>query len=83
MTNFHIYFFNMDISLIMTLTCLKISTHDAKTHTSGSVSQSFDLGFSVFVLLYGEIRNQKSETRFPRLECSLCTFKMLYMQVKY
>ena len=46
MTNFHIYFFKMDISLIMTATFLKLSIHDAKTHLEGKVSQNFDLGFS-------------------------------------
>ena len=46
MTNFHIYFLNMDISLIIIVTCSKLSTHDARTHSEGSVSQNFDLGFS-------------------------------------
>ena len=46
MTNFHIYFFNMDISLIIIVTFLKLSTHDAVNHLEGSVSQNFDLGFS-------------------------------------
>ena len=42
----HIYFLNMDISLIIIVTCSKLSTHDARTHSEGSVSQNFDLGFS-------------------------------------
>ena len=45
MTNFHIYFLNMDISLIIIVTCSKLSTHDARTHSEGSMSQNFDLGF--------------------------------------
>ena len=47
MTNFHIYFLNIDISLIMTVTCLKISTRDATTHLEGMVSQNVDLGFGL------------------------------------
>ena len=31
MANLHIYFLNMDISLIISVTCLKLSTHDTKT----------------------------------------------------
>ena len=46
MPNFHLYFLNMDISLIMSVTCLTFSTYDAKTHLEKSMSQSFELGFS-------------------------------------
>ena len=51
--NFHIYFLNMDISLIIRVTCLKLSIHDARTHLEGSVSQIL-IQALVFVLLYEE-----------------------------
>ena len=38
----------MDMSLTITVTCLKISTHDAETHSEGSVCQNFDLGFKPY-----------------------------------
>ena len=45
MMNFNICFLNMDISLIMTVKCLKPFTHDAKTHLE-ILSKNFDLCFS-------------------------------------
>ena len=44
---FHIYFFNMDISLNKRLTCLKTAIHVHETHLEGSVSQNFDIGLSL------------------------------------
>ena len=43
---FHIYFLNMDISLIMTITGMEIAIHVAETHLEGRVSQNFDIGLS-------------------------------------
>ena len=43
---FHIYFLNMDFSLIMTLMCMKICIHSADICFEGSVSQNFDIGLS-------------------------------------
>ena len=43
---FDIYFFNMDISLIIALICLKIYMYIAKMYMEGRVSQIFDVGFS-------------------------------------
>ena len=51
MSNFHIYFLNIVISLIMGVKCLKHFTHDAKTHTEGRVSQNFDLSFSFYFIV--------------------------------
>ena len=48
---FHIYFLNMDFSLIMTLMCMKIYIHSAEICFEGSVSQNFDIGLSF--LFYG------------------------------
>ena len=66
MTNIHIYFLNMDISLIMTVTCLKNSTHDANTHMEGSRSQNVDLGFSFRFIDFAKKKEQKitNVTRF-------------------
>ena len=46
---FHVYFFNMDIPLIIALTSLKICMCIAEICMEGSVSQNLDLGL-VFVL---------------------------------
>ena len=46
MQSFHLYFLNMDISLIMTVTCMTICIDIARTHMEGSVSQIMYLGFS-------------------------------------
>ena len=43
---FDIYFFNMDISLIIALICLKICMYILKMYMEGSVSQIVDIGFS-------------------------------------
>ena len=42
----HIYFFNMDISLIINITGMRIAIHLAETHLEGRVSQNFDTGLS-------------------------------------
>ena len=43
---FHVYFFNMDISLITALICLKTCMCIAEICMEGRVSQNFDLGLS-------------------------------------
>ena len=43
---FHVYFLNMDISLIIALTSLEICMCIAEICMEGSVSQNFDLGLS-------------------------------------
>ena len=67
---FFVYFFNIDISLIITLICLKMCMFIAEICMEGSVPQNFDLGHSF-------------ETRFTRYKCFLYMFKVLYMQVIY
>ena len=42
----HIYFFNIDISLIIAIICLRICMDIPKIYMEGSVSQIFDIGFS-------------------------------------
>ena len=53
---FDIYFFNMDISLIIALSCLKICMNIPEMYMEGRVSQIFDIAL-VFVLLYVEDEN--------------------------
>ena len=43
---FHVYFLNMDISLIIAPISLKICMYIAEIYMEGSVSQNFDLGLS-------------------------------------
>ena len=49
---FHIYFFNMDFSLIMALTCMKMCIHNAEICFEGHVSQNFDIGLSFCFIVY-------------------------------
>ena len=53
---FHIYFLNMDFSLIMALTCMKVCIHNAEICFEGSMSQHFDIGLS-FCFIVCRIRN--------------------------
>ena len=41
---FHIYFFNMDISLIISLICLTIRMYIPSMYLEGGVSQNVDIG---------------------------------------
>ena len=49
---FHVYFFNMDISFIIALICLKTCMCTAEICIEGSVSQNFDLGLSFCFMPY-------------------------------
>ena len=59
---FHVYFFNMDISLIMAAFCLKMCIRIAEIYMEGIVSQNFDFSL-VFVLWYIEQRILKKSTK--------------------
>ena len=48
---FHIYFFNLDFSLIMKLTGMTIAMHVAETYLEGKVSQNFDTVLSYCFIL--------------------------------
>ena len=48
---FHEYFFNMDISLIVTLTCLKTCMHIGEIFLEGDMSRSLDIGLSFCVIV--------------------------------
>ena len=49
---FHVYSLNMDISLIITLICLKTCMCIAGICMEGGVSQNFDLGLSFCFMPY-------------------------------
>ena len=48
---FDIYFFNMDLSLIIALICLKICMYILKMYMEGIVSQIFDIAFSFCLIV--------------------------------
>ena len=48
--NFFIYFFNKDISLNISLICLRFSIQGDKGQMEGSVSQNFHLGPSFYFI---------------------------------
>ena len=49
---FHKLILNMNISLIMRLTCLRIVMHVLKTHLEGRVSQHFDIDLSFNLIAF-------------------------------
>ena len=49
---FHVYYFNMDISIIIALVCLKTCMCIAEICMEGSVSQNDDLGLSFCFMPY-------------------------------
>ena len=57
---FHIHFFNMDISLVIKVTIMKIDLHVAEIHCEGRVSQNFDIGPSFYSILCRRVDFQKS-----------------------
>ena len=68
MQNFHLYFLNMDISLIMTVTCMTICRDVAKTRMEGSVSQIFYLDFSFHFMEFRILefeKNTKKQQKLP------------------
>ena len=72
---FHKFILNMNISLIMRLTCLKIVIHVLKTHLEGRVSQYFDIGLSFNLIAFRRgdfqtitIRSQKLPVCCSKIE---------------
>ena len=57
---FDIYFFNMDISLIIAHISLRICMYIPKIYMEGRVSQIFDIGFSFCFILCLEDENLKN-----------------------
>ena len=49
--NFHIYFFNMDISPTKALSCLKVCMYTAEICLERNVSQNFDIGLSFCLMV--------------------------------
>ena len=63
----HIYFFNMDISLIMNITGMKIATHVAENRLEGIVSQNFDISLSFCFILCRRLNFQKYYKKSQKL----------------
>ena len=65
MHRFQLYFFNMDISLIMTFTRLKFVVHAYETHFEGKVSQNFDifLSFCFIVCRRSHLRKKMKKSQ--------------------
>ena len=64
---FHVYFFNMDISLIIAPICLKICMCTAEICMEGSVSQNFDLGLSFCFMLCRKRHFEKKYKKSQKL----------------
>ena len=66
-TFFHIHFFNMNISLVIKVTIMKIAIHVAGIHYEGRVSQNFDIGPSFYFILCRRVDFQKSYKKIQKL----------------
>ena len=64
---FHEYFFNMDISLIMSLICLKIVIHVLRIHLEEKGSQNFDIGLSFNLVAFRNGGFQKFTIKSQKL----------------
>ena len=66
---FHIYFLNMDISLIMKITGIKLAIHVAEIRLEGRVSQNFDIGLRFCFMLCRRLnffkKNTKNHKSYP------------------
>ena len=66
-TFFHIHFLNMDISLVIKVTIIKIAIHVAEIHCEGRMSQNFDIGPSFYIILCRRVDFQKSYKKIQKL----------------
>ena len=64
---FHKFILNMNISLIMRLTCLKIVRHVFKTHLEGRVSQNFDICLSFNLIAFRRVDFPKITKKSQKL----------------
>ena len=64
---FYIYFFNMDISLIIALTCSKTCMCILEICMEGSISQNFDLGLSFCFMLCGRRHFEKKVQKITKV----------------
>ena len=69
---FHKFILNMNISLIMRLTCLKIVRHVFKTHLEGRVSQNVDicLSFNLIAFRRGDFQKITKKSQKLPVFCS-------------
>ena len=68
---FHVYFFNMDISLIIAPISLKMCMCIAEIYMEGSLSQNFDLGLSFCIM---QCRRRHFENQIQKI--TKCTQKV-------
>ena len=64
----HIHFVNIDTSLVMKLTFLKLAIHVAEIQCKGRLSQNFDIDLSYGFILCGIVDSQndyKKIQKFP------------------
>ena len=64
---FHIYFFNMDNSLIIKLICLKIRMYIPWICLEGRMSQNFDIGFSFHFIVCRRWELEKNTKKIQKL----------------
>ena len=72
---FHVYFLNMDISLIIAPISLKICMCIAEIDMEGSVSQNFDLGLS---FCFMQCRRRHFEKKYKKSQ----KFPVFYHKIK-
>ena len=64
---FYVYFFNMDISLIIALICLKICMCISQMCMEGNMSQNFDLALSFYFMLCSRRHFEKKYEKSQKL----------------
>ena len=64
---FHEFILNMNISLIMRLTCLKMVRYVLKTDLEGRVSQNFDICLSLNLIAFRRGDFQKNTKKSQKL----------------
>ena len=64
---FHVYFFNMDISLIIALICLKTCMYTAEICLEESVSQNVDIGLSFCLMMFIMRELEKNDKKWQKL----------------
>ena len=63
---FHVYFLNMDISLIIALISLKTCMYIAGIYMEGRVSQNFELGLSFCFMVCRSRNFEKKNTKIHK-----------------
>ena len=79
--NFHIYFFNMDISLIKALSCLEMCMYIAKISLEGRVSQNFDIGLCFCLMVCRRWNFEKKYKKLQKLPVFCHKKKLRHKQI--